>query len=151
MTRKTPHVTAAELRIMKVLWKMGSATVRQCLDALPPDGGDPPAYTTVMTMMKQLAEKGALAVDRERQPFVYTPAVRRDQVLGQRVSQFLQTVFDGRAEDLVLHLAEETDLSSADLRRIEAKIRKREHEQEASKLRRATPRKVRHERDASDD
>jgi predicted transcriptional regulator len=57
---------------------------------------------------------------------VYTPAVRRDQVLRQRVTQFLQTVFDGHAEDLVLHLVEEADLSAADIRRIEAKIRKRE-------------------------
>lgn len=126
MGGKTPHITAAELRIMKVIWKHGAATVRQCLDALPPGGGDPPAYTTVMTLMKQLAEKGALNVDRERQPFIYTPAIRREQVLGQRVTQFLQTVFDGQAEDLVLHLAEEADLSAEDLRRIEAKIRKRE-------------------------
>ena len=126
MDDTTPHITAAELRIMKVLWKLGSGTVRQVLDELPPDGGEPPAYTTVMTMMKQLAEKDALAVDRERQPFVYTPAVRRDQVLRQRVTQFLHTVFDGQAADLVLHLAEEAELSAKDLRRIEAKIRKRE-------------------------
>ena len=126
MDDATPHITAAELRIMKVLWQLGSGTVRQVLDELPPDGGEPPAYTTVMTIMKQLAEKDALAVDRERQPFVYTPAVRRDQVLRQRVTQFLHTVFDGQAADLVLHLAEEAELSTKDLRRIEAKIRKRE-------------------------
>lgn len=126
MHERMPHITAAELRIMKVLWQRGSGTVRQTLATLPADESSPPAYTTVMTMMKQLAEKGALHVDRERQPFVYTPAVRRDQVLRQRLIQFLQTVFDGRAEDLVLHLAEEADLSAADIRRIEAKIRKRE-------------------------
>ena len=111
---------------MKVLWRMGSGTVRQCLDALPAEGRDPPAYTTVMTIMKQLAEKGALSVDRDRQPFVYVPAVRRDQVLRQRLASFLQTVFDGQAEDLVLHLAEQAELSAEDLRRIEAKIRKLE-------------------------
>ncbi|MCP4257733.1 MAG: BlaI/MecI/CopY family transcriptional regulator [Planctomycetes bacterium] len=126
MSKGMPHITAAELRIMKVIWQLGSGTVRQTLNALPVDEGTPPAYTTVMTMMKQLAEKGALDVDCERQPFVYTPAVRRDQVLRQRATQFLKTVFDGRAEDLVLHLVEEADLSAADIRRIEAKIRKRE-------------------------
>ena len=126
MDDATPHITAAELRIMKVLWTLGSGTVRKVLDELPPDGGEPPAYTTVMTMMKQLADKDALTVDRERQPFVYTPAVRRDQVLRQRMTQFLHTVFDGQAADLVLHLAEEAELSTKDLRRIEAKIRKRE-------------------------
>ena len=121
-----PHITAAELRIMKVIWQLGSGTVRQTLNALPKDEGPPPAYTTIMTMMKQLAEKGALEVDCKRQPFVYSPAVRRDQVLRQRVTQFLKTVFDGHAEDLVIHLVEEADLSAADIRRIEAKIRKRE-------------------------
>jgi BlaI family penicillinase repressor len=121
-----PHITAAELKIMKVLWGLGAGTVRQVLDALPPDGSEPPAYTTVMTMMKQLAEKGALAVDRDRQPFMYTPAVRREHVLAHRLKQFLNNVFDGRVEDLVLQLAEDADLSVEDLRRIEAKIRKRE-------------------------
>jgi predicted transcriptional regulator len=135
-----PRITAAELRIMKVLWKLGSATVRQCLDALPPDGGEPPAYTTVMTMMKQLAEKGALNVDRERQPYVYTPAVRRDRVLNQRVAQLLQTVFDGQVEDLVLHLVEEADLTAEDLRRIEAKIQKHELAARQRRTRRNEPR-----------
>ncbi|MGD8453939.1 MAG: BlaI/MecI/CopY family transcriptional regulator [Phycisphaerae bacterium] len=126
MGTKSPHITSAELRIMKVLWRLGAGTVRDVLDALVADGPDRPAYTTVMTMMKQLAEKGALDVDRQRQPFIYTPAVRREQVLGQRVTQFLQSVFDGQAEDLVLHLVEEAELSPDDLRRIEAKIRERE-------------------------
>jgi len=126
MDDHAPHITAAELRIMKVLWERGSGTVRQVLEALLPDGGEPPAYTTIMTLMKQLADKGALAVDRERQPFVYTPAVRRDEVLRLRLAQFLQTVFDGKAADLVLQLAEEAELSSQDLRRIEAKIKKKE-------------------------
>ncbi len=131
-----PHITAAELRIMKVLWTIDSGTVRNVLDALPCDGDEPPAYTTVMTLMKQLAEKGALHADRERQPFVYTPAVRRDRVLGQRLTQFLQSVFDGQAEDLVLHLAKEAHLTAEDLRRIEGNIKKREQAERQRKSRR---------------
>ena len=128
-----PHITAAELKIMKVLWERGSATVRQVLDDLEHEADAPPAYTTVMTMMKQLAEKKALGADRERQPFVYTPLVRREQVLGQRVMQFLQNVFDVRAEELVLHLADEANLSPEDLHRIEEKIRKREQADKQSR------------------
>ena len=116
MPARTPHITAAELGIMKVLWRLRAATVRQVLEALPVRGDEAPAYTTVMTMMKQLAEKGALSVDRARQPFVYKPAVRREQVLGQRVAQFLQSVFDGQVEDLVLHLVDEAELSPEDLK-----------------------------------
>ena len=133
MARKpnSPHITPAELDVMKVLWRLGSGTVQQVIDALPA-GETKPAYTTIMTMMKNLAEKSALEVDRGRQPFVYTPAVRKEQVLSQRLASFVQTVFDGQAEDLVLHLVEESDLSAEDLKRIEAKIQQRaRQEQEA--------------------
>ena len=126
MGETTPHITAAELRIMKILWRIGSGTVRQVLDELTAEGPDKPAYTTVMTMMKQLAEKEALDVDRARQPFVYTPAAERDDVLEDRLSKFLENVFDGQAGELVLRLVEEAELSPEDIRRIEAKIQKRE-------------------------
>ncbi len=126
MAKRTPHITEAELRLMKILWQRGAGTVRQVLDALPAGAGDRPAYTTVMTLMKQLAAKGALTVDRDREPYVYTPAVRRDQVFRHRVSQFLNEVFDGQAADLVLRLVEDEDLSTEELKRIEAKIRERE-------------------------
>ncbi len=121
MASQVPHITPAELDVMKVLWRLGAATVRQVQETLAADGGQP-AYTTVMTMLKNLADKGALAVDRDRQPFVYSPLVSRDQVLRQRVADFLGSVFDGRAADLVLHLAREGEVSAADLRRIEARV-----------------------------
>lgn len=118
-----PHITAAELKILKVLWKLGAGTVRDVRDALAeaePD--DPPAYTTVMTLMTQLASKNALRVERSRQPFFYEPVVKRQQVLGDRLRQFLDTVFDGRAGELVQHLVDEAELSTEDIRRIENKI-----------------------------
>lgn len=122
---KQAHITAAELEILKVLWRLGPATVRDVKDGLD-RADDPPAYTTVMTLMNQLATKGVLDVDRARQPFVYTAKVRREQVLRERLQQFLSTVFDGQAGELVLRLVEEADLSADDLRRIEAKIEARE-------------------------
>lgn len=121
-----PNITPAELRILKVLWRCESGTVRDVKDQLNGDGDDAPAYTTVMTLMNQLASKGVLSVDRERQPFVYRPAVRREQVLGQRLRQFIQQVYDGQAGELVLRLVEDAELSPDDLKRIEAKIEARE-------------------------
>lgn len=128
MGKKTPHITAAELRVMKVLWSISSGTVRDVKDALSAAAGEEPAYTTVMTMMNQLATKGALKVDKARQPFVYKPAVRREQVLSQRVKQLLHNVFDGQAGELVLNLIEQADLSPEDLKRLEEKISARERE-----------------------
>lgn len=138
MSESTPHVTAAELRILKVLWRLGRGTVRDVKEALAAEGGEDPAYTTVMTLMNQLASKGALAVDKDRQPYVYVPAVGREAVLGDRLKQFLDTVFDGQAGELVLRLVEEAALSPDDIRRIEAKIEAREKQTDGSAARRAT-------------
>jgi BlaI family transcriptional regulator, penicillinase repressor len=126
MGHAIPDITPAELRIMKILWRIGSATVGDVKNLLAEEGDDQPAYTTVMTMMKQLAEKDALEVDKSRQPFVYKPAVRRDQVLTHRLLQFVHTVFDGQAGELVARLVEESQLSPEDLKRLEAKIDARE-------------------------
>lgn len=126
MPRKVPHITAAELRILKVLWRIGDGSVRTVKDELEREGGEPLAYTTVMTMMNQLGAKGGLHVDKDRQPFIYRAAVKRDQVLRDRIQQFLSNVFDGQASELVLQLVEEAELSKDDLKRIEAKIADRE-------------------------
>lgn len=122
MTKEAANITAAELRILKVLWRIESGTVRDVLDAIGADTDERPAYTTVMTLMNQLAAKGALEVERRRQPFVYRPLARREQVLGQRLKQFLNTVFDGQAGELVLRLVENANLSPEELRRIETRI-----------------------------
>ena len=126
MADTTPHITAAELKVLKTLWPLGSGTVRDVKDKLSRGTGDTPAYTTVMTLLNQLAGKGVLDVDRSRQPFVYQPAIRRDQVLGHRLKQFVQTVFDGQAGELVLRLVEEAELSPEEWKRIEDKIEARE-------------------------
>lgn len=126
MGKPVPHITEAELKLMKILWRIGSGTVRDVKTALEEECGEAPAYTTVMTLMNQLAAKGALAVEKSRQPYLYRPSVRRESVLRERLSQFLQTVFDGQAGELVLRLVEEAELSPEDLRRIEDRIERRE-------------------------
>ncbi len=126
MSNDTPNITAAELRILKVLWQIERGTVRDVLAGLQAEYDERPAYTTVMTLMNQLAAKDALDVDRTRQPFVYRPLAGREQVLGDRLKQFLNTVFDGQAGELVLRLVDEADLSPEDIRRIESRIESRE-------------------------
>ncbi len=132
MGKRPPHVTAAELRILKVLWKSAEGmTVRDVKVELDAQDDEPSAYTTVMTLMNQLAQKGGLSVDRSRQPFVYRPAVRREQIIGDRIRQFIHQVFDGQAGELVLRLVEEAELSPDDLKRIEQQIEQREREDAA--------------------
>jgi predicted transcriptional regulator len=118
-----PDMTPAEFNVMKVLWRLGNASVSEVRSELLENYGSDLAYTTVMTLLGRLASKGALRVDRSKQPYVYRPAFRRDSVIRYRLKRFVETVFDGRADSLVLHLLEQEDLSADDLRRIEQKLR----------------------------
>lgn len=116
-----PEMTPAELRVMKALWELGHASVADVRAELARRGHEA-AYTTVMTLLGRLANKGAVQVDREREPFVYKPAHRRESVLRERLRAFLRDTFDGEASSLVLRLVEDEALSREELRDIEKKI-----------------------------
>ncbi|HEU0030020.1 MAG TPA: BlaI/MecI/CopY family transcriptional regulator [Kofleriaceae bacterium] len=117
----TPDLTPGELRVMKALWAIDQGSVADVRAELARRGQEL-AYTTVMTLLGRLATKGAVAVDKEREPFVYRAAHRRESVLRDRLREFVREVFDGRADSLVLNLVEEQALSREELRAIERKI-----------------------------
>lgn len=126
MGSSPPDMTPAEFRLMKVLWTLNRATVAEVRDEHNRMYGTELAYTTVMTLLGRLAAKRALKVDKARQPYMYRPAFRRESVLRDRLRQFLDTVFDGKADSLVLHLVEDESLSLEELRRIERVVEGRE-------------------------
>jgi BlaI family transcriptional regulator, penicillinase repressor len=114
-------LTGQELEIMKVVWRLESATVRQVYEALLEKRHI--AYTTVMTMMKILETKGFLKKRQEERAYVYTPAQPQKQVLGSMVRDFVNRVFNGSAEPLLLHLVEDQHLTEKDLEEIRKTIR----------------------------
>jgi predicted transcriptional regulator len=120
MTR-SPDLTNAELRVMKALWEVGEGTVADVRGELQRRGQEL-AYTTVMTLLGRLAAKSAVLVDKAREPFLYRPARRRENVLRDRLREFVREVFDGQAESLVLNLVEDESLTRAELRAIEKRI-----------------------------
>jgi predicted transcriptional regulator len=120
---KRPETTPAEFGVLKALWRLGrGGTVAEVRAQCHAMQGSEPAYTTVMTLLGRLAQKGAVKVDRAQEPFVYIPAYREQNVLAERLKRFIDTVFDGRPSELVLSLLESEALSPEDLRRIERKI-----------------------------
>ena len=108
---RTPHptLTPQELAIMKVIWTRETTTVRDVYESLR--ARRPIAYTTVMTMMKILEEKGYLKKSQDERAYVYRPAKPRPQVVGAMVREFVDRVFDGAAGGLLLHLAKDRRLS----------------------------------------
>jgi predicted transcriptional regulator len=108
---RTPHptLTPQELAIMKVVWRTNEATVRDVYEALRETR--PIAYTTVMTMMRILQEKGYLTKATHDRAHVYRPAKPRQQVIGGMVRDFLDRVFDGASDALLVHLARDNKLT----------------------------------------
>jgi predicted transcriptional regulator len=109
---RTPHptLTPQELAIMKVVWRKDEATVRDVYEALQETR--PVAYTTVMTMMRILQEKGYLVKATQDRAHVYRPANPRQQVIGGMVRDFLDRVFDGASDALLVHLARDNKLTA---------------------------------------
>jgi predicted transcriptional regulator len=129
---KCPEMTPAELRVMKALWQLGNGSVADVRAELQRRGNEL-AYTTVMTLLGRLAAKAAVVVDKTREPFLYKPAFRRENVLAERLREFVRDVFDGQADSLVLRLVEDESLTREELHKIERKIAEAEKAPPAKK------------------
>ena len=114
----TSDISPGEFELLKILWDLKTGSVADVRRTLKSKGRDL-AYTTVMTLLGRLEKKGAVKVDKSEQPFRYRPLLKRRAVVKQRISKFVDAVFDGRADELALHLLAQEGLSSSELERIE--------------------------------
>ncbi|MCC6536859.1 MAG: BlaI/MecI/CopY family transcriptional regulator, partial [Bryobacterales bacterium] len=112
MKRAVDPLTPQELEIMKVVWRTGSATVRDVYEELLRHRQI--AYTSVMTMMNVLERKGHLRKESQDKAYLYTPTAPRERVLGGMVREFIDRVFNGSASPLLQHLIEDEKLTDAD-------------------------------------
>ena len=94
---------------MKVVWSRDKATVRDVYEDMRERRSI--AYTTVMTMMRILQEKGYLTKATNDRAHVYRPAKPSQQVIGGMVRDFLDRVFDGASDPLLVHLARDNKLT----------------------------------------
>ena len=124
MRAKSPTLTEQELEIMKIVWAREVATVRDVYEALLERRKI--AYTTVMTMMKILEQKKYLRKTQEERAYVYRPTKPKNQVIKGMVREFVDRVFNGSAEPLLVHLLEDRRLSEKELDEIARMIRRKE-------------------------
>ena len=122
MRKRSLTLTEQELEIMKIVWERESVTVRDVYEALLERRKV--AYTTVMTMMKILEQKEYLKKNQDDRAYVYRPAQPKGQVIGAMVKEFVNRVFNGSAEPLLVHLVEEHNLSREELEEI-ARLRRK--------------------------
>ena len=108
-----------EMKVLREVWALGQATAREVHDRVLTRRRV--AYTTVMTVMKNLAEKGYLRYEADGTAYVYSAARRPEDVQGSVLSGILDKVFGGSAASLIQTLVQREDLSEterAEIRRL---------------------------------
>lgn len=129
--------TDRELEALKVLWERGRATVREVADAMNAGlaaGESELAYTTVLSLLQVMEQKGLVMHERDGKAYVYLPRVERKSIFRRLAGGFLDKVFDGAVDEYLVHALEAKRLSTEEIEQLEmmlAKARERVEERGA--------------------
>lgn len=109
-----------EMEVLHHVWKFGEATVKQVQQRILEDREV--AYTTIMTVMKNLADKGYLKYRKDGVTYVYSPAVEPESVRFSLIKDLVTKVFKGSPKELVQTLVQGEDLSDKEREEIKQMI-----------------------------
>ena len=139
------HPTDLELEVLKTVWRLGPSTVRQVRDALAAGGGGSPprelAYTTVMTVMTIMTNKGYLRRDKARgksagKPeggYVYRAKVAQQSTTLRMLRDLVDRAFSGSTGAAVLNLLESSEITPDELRQLRELIDRKSQTPSAAK------------------
>ncbi len=122
--KKSPTLTDAELRLMKILWARGPSTVGDVVEALPEH--EPLAYSTVLTTLRILEQKGYLRHEKQGRAYVYHSVVDRSAARRSALRYLMDRFFNNSPEQLVLGVLESEEMDLADLERLKKMIQESE-------------------------
>jgi predicted transcriptional regulator len=122
MTDRQYDLGVAELEVLTILWGFGPCTVRQVLEHLH-KAGRRPAYTTVLTHLTRLEQKGVARSNKAGIAYVYRPTVTRKRIRQSRLKALLGQLYDGAAGPLVLQLIETQKFSKEEVQALQALIK----------------------------
>lgn len=129
----TPRPTDAELAILRVLWAKGAATVREILDTINEDRIPPLVYTTVLTFLQIMTDKGLVLRDTRGKTHVYRAAAAAEKTQRHLVKDVLERVFSGSVSQLVMHALGSRKISADEVREIKAMLNEIDHTPPTSK------------------
>lgn len=113
-------LTRLELKIMQVIWRLGSCTVSTVQAELKPAL----AYTTVQTMLNILERKGKVNRELEGRAYVYSARVTEDKALGQTLRDVIDRMFGGSSEELVMSLLKSRQIDARRLAKLTEQFNK---------------------------
>lgn len=123
------HPTELELEILKVLWRIGPATVRQVRDELA--AVRDLAYTTVMTMMTIMDSKGYLKRNKDGRSFVYEATYQEQKASRNMLQDVVDRLFGGSTKAVLQHLLETSELDEDELKQIRSLINRKSREKQS--------------------
>jgi predicted transcriptional regulator len=107
-------LTEAELRIMEVLWRKGSATVQQVVDWLPMSL----AYNSVLTTIRILEKKNYVGHEKDGRAHVFHPLVKREEATRSEIRHLIGRFFRNSHEALVLNILQDEAIDAEELKRL---------------------------------
>ncbi len=132
MRKKRPkQFTPVELEIMNVLWEVGPANVQAVRERLP--GASRPAYTTVQTFLNILWRKGRVKRNLAGKAYEYSPAVSKQKAIRQVVHNLLENMFGGSAENLVMSLIQNRQITPEKLAQLRQMVGRAGSTEEANR------------------
>lgn len=123
-----PALSKGEMEVARVLWELGSATVREVFEAFPADRKID--FTTVQTYLRRLEQKGYARAKLEGRSRVYSPRVKPRTVIRETLNDLIDRLFGGETLPLMRHLIEDGKVTSDDLAELRALIDRMEREQD---------------------
>ena len=117
---KQPSLPKSELELVRIVWDLGSAAVREVADALPSDRGLD--FFTVQTYLRRLESKGFLSKKKVGRSNVYTAKRQPDKVVGDVLDDMIERLFDGEAMPLLQHLIHDRGLSESEVDQLQATL-----------------------------
>jgi predicted transcriptional regulator len=118
--KKSITLTEAELRLMKMLWQRGESAVGDLVAAMPE--GSALAYTSVLTTIRILEQKGYVQHRQEGRAFLYSPCVAEHEASRTEVRHILQRFFGNSRERLLLSLLGDDEMTADELHRLKEAI-----------------------------
>lgn len=118
--RKSNTLTEAELRLMKLLWARGESAVSDLVAAMPE--GEALAYTSVLTTVRILEQKGYVRHRQEGRAFLYSPCIEEREASRSEIRHMMQRFFGNSRERLLLSLLGDEEIDAEELRRLKETI-----------------------------
>lgn len=120
MKKSLTPLGETEMEVLHHVWELEEATVKQVRKRILENREV--AYTTIMTVMKNLAEKGYLKYRKDGVTYVYSPAQQPESVRSNLIGDLIKKVFKGSPKELVQTLVKSKDLTEKDLDEIKSMI-----------------------------